>query len=306
MGPTAVGKTSLAIWLAQSLPFDIISVDSAMVYRGMDIGTAKPTPEQLREAPHHLINICDPKESYSVGQFRRDALLKIEEIFTRKRLPLLVGGTMLYFRLLQQGLSNLPRSSGEVRAKIRQEKESLGLEALYLRLQKIDPKAAMKLSSTDSQRIQRALEVYDLTGKSLTELQLASPPDPLPYDFVNIVVAPQDMDFLRCNIKKRFQEMLTLGFIDEVRQLYQRGDLHFDLPSIRTVGYRQAWQYLEGQIGYDKFLELVPIATRQLAKRQLTWLRSWDNSKWFDCSSWLFKPNVMNFINSNMWHNYAE
>jgi len=297
MGPTAAGKTWLAMELTKRLPFDIISVDSGMIYRGMDIGTAKPTADQLHIAPHHLIDICDPKESYSAGQFRYDALQKVQEIFAKGRLPLLVGGTMLYFRVLQQGISNLPRSNEAVRAKIKSEKDRVGLGALYLRLQKIDPKAAARISQTDSQRIQRALEVYELTGKTLSELQFISPPDVLPYEVVNIIAVPTDMQSLQRKIKERFKEMLNLGFIDEVRQLYDRGDLNHDLPSMRTVGYRQIWQYLSGQVSYEDMLELVHIATRQLAKRQLTWLRGWNDAKWFDSDDSALIINVMNLIN---------
>jgi len=285
MGQTAAGKTLLAARLAKHFPFDIISVDSAMIYCGMNIGTAKPTVAELKITPHHLIDICDPSEIYSAGQFCQDAVTKIEEIFARGRVPLLVGGTMLYFHALQHGISNLPRSDEEVRAKIKEDKDKFGLEELYLRLQKIDPETAAKVSSTDSQRIQRALEVYEITGKSLSELKFISPPKPLPYQVENIILAPLDIRNLRRKIRKRFDQMIELGFIEEVQQLYSRGDLNPDLPSIRTVGYRQVWQYLSGQINYDQMLELVPIATNQLAKRQLTWLRSWKDTSWFDSDS---------------------
>ncbi len=293
MGPTAAGKTGLAMELIKRLPLEIISVDSGMVYRGMDVGTAKPTVDQLQSAPHHLIDICDPKESYSAGQFRSDALEKIQEIFAKGRAPLLVGGTMLYFRVLLQGISDLPKSDELVRKKIRLEKEQYGLDALYSRLQKIDSKAALRISKTDSQRIQRALEVYELTGKSLSELQAISPPDVLPYEVVNIVLAPKDIYFLWHKIEERFKEMVKQGFVDEVRRLYAGGDLHLDLPSMRTVGYRQIWQYLSGQISHEEMLRLVPIATRQLAKRQLTWLRRWDDAQWFESDDPMLISQVM-------------
>lgn len=282
MGPTAAGKTALAIELTRLFPFDIISVDSGMIYRGMDIGTAKPTPAELKAAPHRLINICDPIDAYSAGQFRLDALAEIERIFAQKRIPLLVGGTMLYFRVLQQGISNLPKASRAIRAEIMAEIEKLGLEALYQQLQKIDPQAAAITKRTDSQRIQRALEVFKLTGKSLSELKNISPPQRLPYKFTNLIVAPLQRSCLQDRINKRFKEMLRLGLIDEVEQLYKLRSLHLELPAIRMVGYRQVWRYFAGQITYDQMLEQVPIATRQLAKRQLTWLRSWPEAEWFD------------------------
>jgi len=297
MGPTAAGKTDLAIEIVKRLPIEIISVDSAMIYRGMDIGTAKPSAEQLQIAPHHLINIHDPKEAYSVGQFRHDALHKIQEIFNRGHVPLLVGGTMLYFWVLQHGISELPASNEKIRAKIKLEKDQIGLEALYLRLQKIDPKLALRIARTDSQRIQRALEVYELTGKSLSQLYSIFPPELLPYEVINIIVAPKNVDYLQDKIKKRFKEMLSLGFIDEVQALYHRGDLHPDLSSMRTVGYHQVWQYLSGQISYEEMLELVPIATRQLAKRQLTWLKKWHDANWFDSDDDALIFNIMNIIN---------
>jgi len=296
MGPTAAGKTLLAVELAKRLPFDIISVDSAMIYRGMDIGTAKPTALELKITPHHLIDIRDPSETYSAGKFYQDAMTKIEEIFAKGRIPLLVGGTMLYFHALQHGISNLPHADERVRAKIKADKDKFGIEALYHQLQKIDPETATKVSKTDSQRIQRALEVHMITGKSISELKLISPPQALPYPIVNIVVAPLDISNLRCRIKERFEKMLQLGFIEEVQQLYQRGDLNPDLPSMRTVGYRQVWQYLSGQIDYEQMLELIPIATNQLAKRQLTWLRTWKEAIWFDSNSAELTSVVLNAI----------
>lgn len=296
MGPTAASKTHLAIELTKRLPFTIISVDSGMVYRGMDIGTAKPRAAELLIAPHHLIDICDPKEPYSVGQFRSDALQKITEIFASERIPLLVGGTMLYFRILQQGISHLPQANEQVRAKIKSQKDQLGLKDLYLQLRKIDPKTAANIRPTDSQRIQRALEVYELTGKSLSELQSISPPDLLQYNVKNIIVAPAHMAVIRSKIAARFQEMLDLGFIDEVQQLYNRGDLSLDLPAMRMVGYRQIWQYLSGQIGYEEMLQLVPMVTGQLAKRQLTWLKRWDDAVWFNSDDPNLLDNVMNLL----------
>ncbi|EKE00626.1 MAG: hypothetical protein ACD_21C00308G0009 [uncultured bacterium] len=282
MGPTAAGKTALAIELTRFFPFEIISVDSGMIYRGMDIGTAKPTSAELKITPHCLINICDPAEAYSAGQFRRDAITEIEKIFAQGKIPLLVGGTMLYFRVLQQGISSLPQANKEIRTAMAAQMEELGVEALYLQLQKMDPQTAALVKPADSQRIQRALEVFELTGKSLSELQDISPPQTLPYKTTNIAVAPLNRTYLEDRINRRFKEMLRLGLIEEIEGLYKRGDLHPDLPSIRMVGYRQVWQYLAGQVTHEQMLEQIPIATRQLAKRQMTWLRSWPEVQWFD------------------------
>lgn len=292
MGPTATGKTALAVQLATQFPFEIISVDSAMVYRDMDIGTAKPTREELKIVPHHLIDICDPKESYSVGRFRHDVLAKITDIFAREKIPLLVGGTMMYFKILEQGISVLPEANQEVRQRIMALQDEFGLEALYLRLKQIDPQTAKNISRTDSQRIWRALEVYELTGKTLSELRLLSPPEVLPYEIINFALVPDNISNLRIKIKDRFQKMLELGFIREAEKLYSRGDLHVNLPAIRTVGYRQVWQYLSGKINYKQMLELIPIATGQLAKRQLTWLKRWRRVAWFQSNN----PNLLSQI----------
>lgn len=278
MGPTAVGKSELALKLAQLFPIEIISVDSAMIYRGLDIGTAKPNAAQLQAVPHHLIDICDPRESYSAGQFRHDAIKKIQDILARDKIPLLVGGSMLYFWVLAHGIAELPKSDEQIRTKIYLEKKRLGLDALYSRLTKIDPVAAANIEATDSQRIQRALEVYEMTGKSLTELHSLATPNALPYDTVDIMVEPQNISLLRTKIEKRFKKMLQLGWIKEVQKLYQRSDLHQNLPAMRLVGYRQILRYLASDITYKKMLELVPIATGQLAKRQLTWLKKWPHA----------------------------
>jgi tRNA dimethylallyltransferase len=296
LGPTAVGKTKIALELGSLLPIEIISVDSGMIYRGMDIGTAKPSIEELSLAPHHLIDICDPAESYSAGQFRVEALQKIQEIFARGKVPLLVGGTMLYFWILEHGMSDLPRSNEIVRLKIKQEKDQYGLDVLYERLKKIDPQRASQLQPTDSQRIQRALEVYELTGKSLSELYEASQAQSSPYTVVNFIIMPGDTASLHDTIEKRFKEMLINGLIEEVKELYKRSDLHSDLPSIRAVGYRQIWQYLSGVISYEKMLELVPLETRKLAKRQLTWLKKWQNGHVFENNRDDLLINIMNLI----------
>jgi tRNA dimethylallyltransferase len=280
MGPTAAGKTALAIELTQILPCEIISVDSGMIYRGMDIGTAKPTLEEQRIAPHRLIDICDPSVSYSAGQFRRDALAAIEEIIANGNTPLLVGGTMLYFKVLQEGIAELPAANAEVRALLTDQANKHGWEYLHQKLQQLDPITAAKISSSDRQRIQRALELYEITKIIPSELYRQKQTAQLQFDCLNLGIAPAERETLHKRIVLRFQKMLQSGFIEEVERLYARDDLHPDLPAIRTVGYRQAWDYLEKKISWEGFCELVPIATRQLAKRQMTWLRSWKQLNW--------------------------
>ncbi|MCL5261252.1 MAG: tRNA (adenosine(37)-N6)-dimethylallyltransferase MiaA [Gammaproteobacteria bacterium] len=285
MGPTAVGKTSLAIALTERLPCEIISVDSGMIYRGMDIGTAKPTKAELAIAPHRLIDICDPAEIYSAGRFRNDALREIEEIIAKEHAPLLVGGTMLYFKVLIDGIAELPIRDDTVREKILAEAKSLGWNTLHYKLQKIDAVLAERISVSDSQRIGRALEVYELTGKSILELQKENSKPKIPYKIFNIAITPDSKIRLNEKINLRFNNMLECGFIEEVEKLFKRKDLNADLPSMRAIGYRQVWKYLSGEINYQDLLDEIPIATRQLAKRQLTWLRSWVDVNWFDCDS---------------------
>ncbi|MFM2322603.1 MAG: tRNA dimethylallyltransferase [Pseudomonadota bacterium] len=276
MGPTASGKTNLAIELIQHLDAEIISVDSAMVYRGMDIGTAKPSALILKQAPHRLIDTHDPSQSYSAGEFRVDAIAAIEEILSRDRIPLLVGGTMLYFHILQQGIATLPQANQQIRQQLEKELAQQGLKKLHQRLSSIDLIAAQRIHPNDPQRILRALEVFMLTGKTLTTLQQASHRDSqLPYLFINIALIPSDRELLYQSIASRFQTMLKIGLLAEVEQLFKRGDLHANLPSMRTVGYRQVWNYLMGHSSSIEMQESAIIATRQLAKRQLTWLRSW-------------------------------
>jgi tRNA dimethylallyltransferase len=283
MGPTACGKTDLAIRLSQAISGDIISVDSAMVYRGMDIGTAKPTSAELTIAPHRLINLCDPSDAYSTGQFCTDALHEIENIFSHHRTPLLVGGTMLYFHKLLFGLAELPTADAALREKLSKEVAKIGLTAMHEKLQAIDPVAAQKIKPQDPQRIQRALEVFYLTGKPISELQQAQQPSLLAdYNVIAIALIPKDRAWLHDRIAKRFENMLDAGFIDEVRALYQRGDITSDMPSMRIVGYRQAWEYLDGKIDFETMKQKAIAATRQLAKRQMTWLRSWKNLTVFD------------------------
>jgi tRNA dimethylallyltransferase len=300
MGPTASGKTPLAIELVQHYPFEIISVDSAMIYRGMDIGTAKPTADELKVAPHHLINICDPAENYSAGNFRRDTLALIPEIIARGKIPLLVGGTMLYFRVLQQGIANLPQANADIREQIEKKALTTGWEALHQELLLIDPDAAKRIHPNDSQRIQRALEVFYLTDKNITTWQAESTNPLSDYDVQAFALAPADRAVLHERIAIRFQQMLAQGFIEEVEQLFLRPDLHENLPSIRSVGYRQVWQYLQGKDDKSAMTEKAIAATRQLAKRQLTWLRSWPQVQWLD-SAVLDKKNMIEEIVRNLF-----
>ncbi|WP_340680708.1 tRNA (adenosine(37)-N6)-dimethylallyltransferase MiaA [Paraglaciecola sp.] len=274
MGPTASGKTALAIELCQKLPCDIISVDSALIYKGMDIGTAKPTAQELALAPHRLINILDPAQSYSVAEFRRDAIKAMAHISSKGRIPLLVGGTMMYFKALIDGLSPLPESDPAVRARIELLAQQLGWQHLHEQLAVIDPQSALRIHPNDPQRLLRALEVYELTNKSMTEL-MATKSAPLPYEVSQFSITPADRKVLHQRIAERFQLMLDAGFVQEVEELRQRVDLNLNLPSMRCVGYRQIWQYLDGDFAFDEMREKGIAATRQLAKRQLTWLRSW-------------------------------
>ncbi|ASD68020.1 tRNA (adenosine(37)-N6)-dimethylallyltransferase MiaA [Pseudoalteromonas piscicida] len=281
MGPTAAGKTALAIELCQALNTEIISVDSALVYKGMDIGTAKPSAQEQAMAPHHLIDIIDPAQSYSVAEFRADAIKLIDDFHQRGKVPILVGGTMMYFKGLIEGLSPLPEADTEVRAILEREADQMGWPALHQQLKNIDPEAAAKISENDSQRINRALEVYRISGKTMTQLQ-QSKQDALPYQFHQFAIAPSDRKALHERIEKRFKIMLDEGFKNEVLALYQRKDLHPDLPSIRCVGYRQMWEYLAGECDYNEMVFKGVAATRQLAKRQLTWLRGWQDVTWLD------------------------
>ena len=299
MGPTASGKTRLAIALTQLESFEIISVDSAMVYRGFDIGVAKPTLQELEIAPHHLIDICDPEVPYSVGKFYKDALQEIEFIHAKDRIPLLVGGTMLYFYVLQHRFSNLPVAQPMIRKKITEEAKQKGWPTLYEKLKKIDPKSAIKINQNDTQRIQRVLEVYETTGKSLSDYQNLKRLEVLPYQFINIIISPTDRKDLHQRIEKRFDKMLQDGFLKEVKQLYQR-NLNPDLPALRAVGYRQALRYLEGHYDYATMRYKAIAATRQLAKQQITWLRRWSQAKWFsDNTENLTSGCVINYLKNS-------
>ena len=277
MGPTASGKTDLAMAISDHLPVELISVDSALVYRGLDIGSAKPNPEELALYPHRLIDICDPSESYSAGRFREDALAAMAEISGRGKIPLLVGGTMLYFKALLQGMAEMPQADPAFRAAIEARAEKEGWPALHAELARVDPALAAKLHPNHSVRIERALEVYHLTGKTMTRLRAEQESESLhaQYDIQQLAIVPDDRSILHRRIAERFQRMLDSGFIEEVQGLRARGDLHRDLPAIRAVGYRQVWEYLEGEMDYQQMVEAGIAATRQLAKRQLTWLRRW-------------------------------
>lgn len=282
MGPTASGKTDLAIQLRQQLPVEVISVDSALIYRGMDIGTAKPSKAELALAPHRLIDICDPAESYSAANFRTDALREMQEISAQGKIPLLVGGTMLYYKALLEGLSPLPSADDKVRSEIEAKATLIGWAGLHQELCKIDPISAQRINPNDSQRINRALEVFYLTGKTLTQLT-AQKGEALPYDILQFAIAPEQREVLHLRIEQRFHKMIELGFQQEVEKLYRRPDLNENLPSIRCVGYRQMWEYLRGDYDHDEMVFRGICATRQLAKRQITWLRGWTSPiQWLD------------------------
>lgn len=286
MGPTASGKTAYAMALYDKYPIDIISVDSALIYRGMDIGSAKPTKEEQLKYPHKLIDICDPAESYSAANFRHDAIVEIEKSLSNGRTPLLVGGTMLYFKALIEGLSPLPAANSDIRDQIEEKANRLGWQAIHEELKKVDPVSAQRIHPNDPQRLNRALEVYLITGKSLTELTKESG-DALPYNIMQLAIMPEDRAELHQRIEQRFLQMLDQGFEDEVKKLMQRSDLHLNLPSIRCVGYRQMWEYLNGDTSYDEMVFKGICATRQLAKRQITWLRGWKQS-----IIWLNNDNI--------------
>lgn len=280
MGPTASGKTDLAVELVERLPCEIVSVDSAMIYRGMDIGTAKPGPDVLARAPHRLIDILDPAESYSTARFREDALAAMREIGAAGRIPLLVGGTMLYFRALQQGLAELPSADEEIRRALLDEARTVGWETLHARLARLDPTTAAQIHPNDPQRIQRALEVIALSGRPMSALIAEAQAEPLPYRSIKLARAPSERRVLHGRIEGRFRVMLERGLVDEVRALQARGDLDPELPSMRCVGYRQVLKYLSGEYTWEEMLHRGIVASRQLAKRQLTWLRSESQCHW--------------------------
>lgn len=293
MGPTASGKTDLAMNLSKAISSEIISVDSALVYKGMDIGTAKPTPEELAVAPHRLISFLDPLESYSAADFRNDALQAIEEIHQQGKIPLLVGGTMLYFKALLEGISPLPEANAAVRLEIEQQAEQIGWQAMHQQLVEIDPVAGARIHPNDPQRINRALEVFRISGKTLTELS-ATKGAALPFKALQFAITPEK-SVLHQRIEQRFQQMIDLGFEKEVKSLYNRGDLHLDLPSMRCVGYRQMWEYFDGKHDFDEMIYRGVVATRQLAKRQMTWLKGWKNLHWLETGD---KENLQHILSS--------
>lgn len=321
MGPTASGKTALAIALREHLPVEIISVDSTLVYRGMNIGTAKPSPEELAAAPHRLIDIRDPADPYSAADFCADAEREIAEIIGRGRIPLLVGGTMLYFKALLEGLAPMPEADPVIRAAIEQEAAEHGWPHIHAQLTAVDPDTAAQIHPNHSQRLSRALEVYRASGKTMTELRREQHEQSGPgfserFDVCQLAIAPRDRKVLHERIEKRFDLMLEQGLIEEVRSLRVREDLHAGLPAIRAVGYRQVWQYLDSlaevgsqadaseSMSWEQLREVGMAATRQLAKRQITWLRGWPELHWLDTQDKAGKSkplqeivkNALNFI----------
>lgn len=299
MGPTASGKTDLAVALVERQAGEIISVDSAMVFRDMDIGTAKPEADVLARAPHRLIDILDPSQSYSAARFREDALREMAAITASGKVPILAGGTMLYFSALERGMAPLPEADPAIRAAIEEEAGRIGWDALHGRLARLDPDSARRIHPNDPQRLQRALEVYELTGQPMSSLWAKADAAAFPYRPIKIVLAPADREVLRERIARRFKVMIEKGFLAEVEALWQRGDLTPEFPSIRCVGYRQAWQYLSGELSYELMVENAITATRQFAKRQLTWLRRVEDAVWFDALDERIQEKVLNFLKRN-------
>ena len=282
MGPTASGKSALAVKLAQSLNAEIISVDSALVYRSMDIGTAKPTQSERGGIKHYLIDILDPAESFSTGMFRTLALDLMADITGKGKIPLLTGGTMLYFNILFNGLSELPVANENIRSKLDHQAQMIGWAAMHQRLAEVDPVSAEKIHPNDPQRIQRALEVFEISGEPISAWHVNKKQNQLPYQKIKIVIAPDDRSLLHDRIAIRFNEMMQQGFVDEVKKLFHRGDLSEKMPSVRAVGYRQVWAYLQGEYNQEIMIDKGIAATRQLAKRQITWLRREKDAMWFD------------------------
>jgi tRNA dimethylallyltransferase len=284
MGPTCSGKTDLAVKLVQAFPFEIVSVDSAMVYRGMDIGTAKPDAATLARAPHRLIDICDPADTYSAARFRLDALREMQSIQAAGRIPLLVGGTGLYFRALERGLAELPAADPAVRARLNAEADRLGWPAMHRRLAAIDPESAARLHPNDSQRLQRALEVFELSNVSLSDWLARKTELALPYRVIKTILAPRDRELLYVRVEQRFLQMLTAGLVEEARALFKRPELSPDLASVRMVGYCEVWRFLKGQIDHAEMVRQAVQSTRRLAKRQLTWFRAEQQARYFDAA----------------------
>lgn len=298
LGSTATGKTDLAVELVRRLPCQIVSVDSAMVYRGMDVGTAKPEPEVLAAAPHRLIDIRDPAETYSAAEFCGDALREIAAIHSAGAIPLLVGGTMLYFRALRDGLAALPPADPQVRRQLEQEADRVGWAAMHRRLARVDAPSAQRIHPNDPQRIQRALEVYEVTGKALSEWHQDGPETPFAHPIRQVILAAEARALLHQRIEQRFDSMLNRGFVDEVAALRERGDLGLDKPALRAVGYRQVWEYLAGSISHAEMRQRGIIATRQLAKRQMTWLRAFEGGERFDCLDPHLADKVLKWLES--------
>ena len=296
MGPTGAGKTDLVLRLAERWPIDIISVDSAMVYRGMDIGTGKPSREVLQRYPHRLVDILDPTDAYSAGQFVRDATEAIARAHMAGKLPVLVGGTMLYFRALRWGLAEMPSADPQTRERIDREAAASGWPAMHAQLASVDPKAAARIQQNDAQRIQRALEVYRLTGKPLSEWHAAAHPPVPSLRFFAYAWVPSERERLYAAIETRFHRMMEQGLLDEVRVLYERGDLHRDLPAVRSVGYRQLWEHLQGDEPLASAVQRAIFATRHLARRQLVWLRSERDVRWIDALDYLADTQMVQAI----------
>lgn len=298
MGPTASGKTDIAVELVHHFPFEIISVDSALVYREMDVGTAKPTADVLAQAPHRLIDIRDPSQAYSAAEFRQDALNEMADIVAHGRIPLLVGGTMLYFRALENGLAILPAADPDVRERLEQEAARSGWLVMHERLSQVDPVSAQRIHPNDPQRIQRALEVFEITGRSLSQLHAEEGAQRLPYRLIKLGLCPEQRAVLHARIEKRFLHMLGMGLLDELARLRARGDLRPDMPSMRSVGYRQTWEYLDGAYGYQELVQRGIAASRQLAKRQLTWMRSEQDLLNFSID----EPNIFDRVLKKLQH----
>jgi tRNA dimethylallyltransferase len=300
MGPTASGKTRLALALAAAFPIEVVSVDSAQIYRGMDVGTAKPSLAERRAVPHHLIDIIDPTESYSAARFNADALSLMKEITTRGRVPLLVGGTMLYFKALREGLSKLPESDPGVRERIDAEATVRGWPALHAELRRVDPETAARLKPNDAQRIQRALEVFRISGKPMSHLLGGGKPAGLPFRLIELALVPSDRGALHQRIEARFDAMLKDGLVEELQLLRERHALRSTLPSMRCVGYRQAWQFLEGDLDRGELRNRGIFATRQLAKRQLTWLRGMPGIRVFDSLALGIEASIRDLVSANL------
>ena len=300
MGPTASGKTPLALELAKRFPVEIVSVDSAQVYRGMDIGTAKPSAADRRSVPHHLVDVIDPTESYSAARFRADALRLMPGIAARGKIPLLVGGTMLYFKALREGLSELPDADEDIRAEIDAEAAARGWPAMHAELASVDPQTAARLKPTDAQRIQRALEIHRVSGEPMSELLGRKKDSALPFRLVEVALVPSERSALHRRIEVRFDSMLERGLVEELRGLRARHALRPTLPSMRCVGYRQAWQHIEGEFNRDELRDRGIFATRQLAKRQLTWLRAKKGVGTFDCCDTAVATKASDFLSAQL------